>query len=57
MLSLVKWTEEEMAVLKKLQKAGGDARAKALPKKRRIEIATKAAEARWAKRDEEKAAS
>ena len=41
-------------MLKKLQKAGGDARAKKLTKKRRIEIATKAAETRWAK---EKAAS
>ncbi len=56
MLFAVKWTDEEKAVLKKLQKAGGDARAKALPKKRRVEIATRAAEARWAKRDE-KAAS
>lgn len=49
-----KGTEEIQSIAKTLGSLGGKARAKKLSKKRRVEIAKKAVEAREAKRKAEK---
>lgn len=45
-----RWAQFSEEEKKTLQAAGGKARAKALTKKQRAEIARKAAEARWGKK-------
>lgn len=51
----VKLTPEEVAVMKRIQSAGGVARAEKLPRARRVAIAKKASKARWDKARAERA--
>lgn len=53
----MKLSEAERAIWKRIQSAGGFARAKKLSKRRKVEIAKLAAKARWDAYRAEKAAS